>query len=32
LHAGGTLGELHRAGDDPQRLLVVEVSEAYLAA
>jgi acyl-CoA hydrolase len=29
LHAGGTIGELHRAGDDPQRLLVVEVSEAY---
>jgi acyl-CoA hydrolase len=29
LHAGGTIGELRRAGDDPQRLLVVEVSEAY---
>jgi acyl-CoA hydrolase len=29
LHAGGTIGELHRAGDDPQRLLVAEVSEAY---
>lgn len=29
LHAGGTVGELHRAGADPQRLLVVEVSEAY---
>jgi acyl-CoA hydrolase len=29
LHAGGTIGELHRAGTDPERLLVVEVSEAY---
>jgi acyl-CoA hydrolase len=29
LHAGGTIGELHRAGDDPDRLLVVEVSDAY---
>jgi acyl-CoA hydrolase len=29
LHAGGTIGELHRAGADPQRLLVVEVSDAY---
>ncbi len=29
LHAGGTFGELHRAGADPDRLLVVEVSEAY---
>ena len=29
LHAGGTIGELHRAGADPARLLVVEVSEAY---
>ena len=29
LHAGGTIGELHRAGADPERLLVVEVSEAY---
>ncbi|MCT7661655.1 acetyl-CoA hydrolase/transferase family protein [Mycobacterium deserti] len=29
LHAGGTVGELHRAGADPGRLLVVEVSEGY---
>ncbi len=29
LHAGGTIGELHRAGADPDRLLVVEVSNAY---
>lgn len=29
LHAGATIGELHRAGADPDRLLVVEVSEAY---
>jgi acyl-CoA hydrolase len=29
LHAGGTVGELRRAGADPQRLLVVEVSEAF---
>jgi acyl-CoA hydrolase len=29
LHAGGTVGELHRAGADPDRLLVVEVSDAY---
>jgi acyl-CoA hydrolase len=29
LHAGGTIGELHRAGADPDRLLVVEVSDAY---
>jgi hypothetical protein len=29
LHAGGTIGELHRAGADPDRLLVVEASEAY---
>ena len=29
LHAGGTIGELHRAGADPDRLLVVEVSAAY---
>jgi acyl-CoA hydrolase len=29
LHAGGTIGELHRAGADAQRLLVVEVSDAY---
>ncbi len=29
LHAGGTTGELHRAGADPDRLLVVEVSDSY---
>jgi acyl-CoA hydrolase len=29
LHAGGTVGELRRAGADPQRLLVVEVSDGY---
>ena len=29
LHAGGTIGELRRAGADPDRLLVVEVSDAY---
>ena len=29
LHAGGTVGELHRAGADPERLLVVEVSDSY---
>jgi acyl-CoA hydrolase len=29
LHAGGTIGELRRAGSDPQRLLVVEVSDSY---
>jgi acyl-CoA hydrolase len=29
LHAGGTVGELHRAGADPDRLLVVEVSDTY---
>lgn len=29
LHAGGTIDELHRAGADPGRVLVVEVSEAY---
>ncbi|MDG4666104.1 acetyl-CoA hydrolase/transferase C-terminal domain-containing protein [Mycobacterium sp. 236(2023)] len=29
LHAGGTVDELRRAAADPQRLLVVEVSEAY---
>ena len=29
LHAGGTVGELHRAGADPERLLVVEISDAY---
>lgn len=31
LHAGGTLAELHRAGEDPDRLLVVEVSERFPA-
>jgi acyl-CoA hydrolase len=29
LHAGGTIGELCRAGADPDRLLVVEVSDSY---
>jgi acyl-CoA hydrolase len=29
LHAGGTIAELRRAGADPERLLVVEVSERY---
>jgi acyl-CoA hydrolase len=29
LHAGGTIGELRRAGADPNRLLVVEVSDSY---
>jgi len=29
LHAGGTIGELCRAGADPDRLLVVEVSDTY---
>ena len=29
LHAGGTIDELRRAGADPDRLLVVEASEAY---
>jgi acyl-CoA hydrolase len=29
LHAGGTVDELRRAGADPTRLLVVEVSERY---
>ena len=29
LHAGGTIDELRRAGADPGRLLVVEVSDAY---
>ncbi|OBJ46523.1 4-hydroxybutyrate CoA-transferase [Mycolicibacterium mucogenicum] len=29
LHAGGTVGELRRAGADPQRLLIVEVSDSY---
>src|SRR5262245_10070966 len=29
LHAGGTIDELRRAGADPDRLLVVEVSDGY---
>lgn len=29
LHAGGTINELRRAGADPDRLLVVEVSDAF---
>lgn len=29
LHAGGTVAELRRAGADPDRVLVVEVSDAY---
>jgi acyl-CoA hydrolase len=29
LHAGGTIAELRRAGGDPERLLVVEVSERF---
>lgn len=29
LHAGGTETELHRAGADPDRVLVVEVSDAF---
>jgi len=29
LHAGATVDELHRAGADPGRVLVVEVSEAF---
>jgi acyl-CoA hydrolase len=29
LHAGGTAGELKRAGADPGRLLIVEVSEKF---
>jgi len=29
LHAGGTIPELRRAGADPDRLLVVEVSDGY---
>ncbi|SRX83540.1 4-hydroxybutyrate CoA-transferase [Clostridium difficile 630] [Mycolicibacterium parafortuitum] len=29
LHSGGTVDELRRAGADPQRLLVVEVSDGY---
>jgi acyl-CoA hydrolase len=29
LHAGGTIGELRRAGAHPDRVLVVEVSDSY---
>ncbi len=29
LHAGGSIAELHRAGADPDRLLVVEASSGY---
>ncbi|BBZ33535.1 acetyl-CoA hydrolase/transferase family protein [Mycolicibacterium confluentis] len=29
LHAGGTIAELRRAGADPDRVLVVELSDAY---
>ncbi|MDZ4234504.1 MAG: acetyl-CoA hydrolase/transferase C-terminal domain-containing protein [Dietzia sp.] len=29
LHAGGTIDELRRAGADPERVLVVEISDAY---
>jgi acyl-CoA hydrolase len=29
LHAGATVGHLHKAGADPERLLVVEVGEAF---
>jgi len=29
LHAGGSIPELHRAGEDPERLLVLETSSAY---
>jgi acyl-CoA hydrolase len=29
LHAGGTIGELRRAGADSDRLLIVEVSDSY---
>jgi acyl-CoA hydrolase len=29
LHAGGTFAELRRAGADPERLLVVEATDAY---
>ena len=29
LHAGANVAEIHAAGADPQRLLVVEVSDAY---
>ncbi|MCB0977945.1 MAG: 4-hydroxybutyrate CoA-transferase [Acidimicrobiales bacterium] len=29
LHAGATVGEIHRAGADPNRILIVEVSPEY---
>src|SRR5882757_10951156 len=29
LHAGGTIGELQRAGADPDRLLIVEASDSF---
>ncbi|KAB2853731.1 MAG: 4-hydroxybutyrate CoA-transferase, partial [Bauldia sp.] len=29
LHAGGSIGEIHRAGADPDRLLVIEASSGY---
>lgn len=29
LHAGGTIDELHRAGADPERVLIVEASASY---
>lgn len=29
LHAGGTIDEIHRAAADPDRVLVVEVSDSY---
>ena len=29
LHAGGTIDELHRAGADPDRVLIVEASDAF---
>src|SRR3954464_8774531 len=29
LHAGASVGELHRAGADPERVLIVEVSERF---
>jgi hypothetical protein len=29
LHAGATVGQLHQAGADPERLLIAEVSDGY---
>jgi acyl-CoA hydrolase len=29
LHAGGSIGEIHRAAEDPDRLLVVEAASGY---